>query len=82
MAIVWGVGGVALLFTLANVLVESLSNKWRDRIQPYVFVGPAVFFLGVFLFCQLCKHLWQSFRMQVPRISLAWITFLLYSPTG
>jgi alpha-glucoside transport system permease protein len=60
-AVVWGVGGVALLFTLANVLVESLSNKWRDRIQPYVFVGPAVFFLGVFLFVPALQTLWQSF---------------------
>ena len=60
-AIVWGVGGVALLFTLANVLVESLSNKWRDRVQPYVFVGPAVFFLGMYLFLPTLQTLWQSF---------------------
>ena len=60
-AIVWGVGGVALLFTLANVLVESLSNKWRDRIQPYVFVGPAVFFLGVFLFLPTLQTFGRAF---------------------
>lgn len=60
-AIVWGVGGVAVLFTLANLLVESLSNKWRDRIQPYVFVGPAVFFLGMFLFLPTLQTLYQSF---------------------
>jgi alpha-glucoside transport system permease protein len=60
-AIIWGVGGVAVLFTLANLLVESLSNKWRDRIQPYVFVGPAVFFLGMFLFLPTLQTLYQSF---------------------
>src|SRR5690348_6810259 len=47
-AIVWGVGGIALLFTFANMLVEALSNKWRDRIQPYIFVGPAIIMLVVF----------------------------------
>src|SRR5689334_2033974 len=48
-AIVWGVGGIAALFTVANMMVEALSNKWRGRIQPYVFVGPAILMLGIFL---------------------------------
>jgi alpha-glucoside transport system permease protein len=80
-AVVWGVGGVALLFTLANVLVESLSNKWRDRIQPYVFVGPAVFFLGVFLFVP-CKLSGKAFSTRVPPTLSVSITFLPFSPTG
>src|SRR2546423_15641330 len=49
-AIVWGVGGIAILFTVANMLVESLSSKWRGRIQPYIFVGPGVLLLTFFLF--------------------------------
>lgn len=48
-AIVWGVGGVASLFFMANWIVESLPIKWTNRIQPYVFVGPAIFFLIWFL---------------------------------
>src|SRR5450432_2689297 len=48
-AIVWGVGGVASLFFMANWIVESLSTKWIKRIQPFVFIGPAVFFLIWFL---------------------------------
>jgi alpha-glucoside transport system permease protein len=60
-AIVWGVGGVALLFTFANMMVESLSNKWRDRIQPYVFVGPAFIMLVIFLFEPAVLTIYQSF---------------------
>ncbi len=60
-AIVWGVGGIALLFTFANMLVEALSNKWRDRIQPYIFVGPAILMLAIFLFEPALATLWQSF---------------------
>ena len=48
-AIIWGVGGVASLFFMANWIVESFSIKWMRRIQPYVFIGPAVFFLVWFL---------------------------------
>src|SRR5436190_76078 len=37
-AIIWGVGGVAALFTVSNVLVEALPGQWGARIQPYIFV--------------------------------------------
>jgi alpha-glucoside transport system permease protein len=59
-AIVWGVGGIAGLFTTGNMLVESLSNKWRGRIQPYVFVGPAVLLLAGYLLVPTILTFWQS----------------------
>lgn len=60
-AIVWGVGGVAALFTTANFMVESLSTKWQKRIQPYIFVGPAVALLGWFLFVPTLRTIYLSF---------------------
>ena len=48
-AIVWGVGGVALLYFVSNWLVEKLGDTWRARIQPFVFVGPAVAILFWYL---------------------------------
>ena len=48
-AIVWGVVGVALLFWSFNNFVEKLSGKWTRRLQPYVFVGPAVILLFIYL---------------------------------
>ena len=41
-AIIWGVGGVALLYWLFNGLVERLPDSWTARLQPFVFVGPAI----------------------------------------
>jgi alpha-glucoside transport system permease protein len=60
-AIIWGVGGVAALFTVANMVVESFSNRWRGRVQPYVFVGPAILLLIWFLFLPTLRTLYQSF---------------------
>lgn len=60
-AIVWGVGGVGVLFTVANMLVESLSINWQRRIQPYVFAGPAVALLAAFLAIPTLLTLYQSF---------------------
>ncbi|HSN77370.1 MAG TPA: sugar ABC transporter permease [Anaerolineae bacterium] len=48
-AIIWGVGGVAALYLVSNWLVEKLGDDWRARIQPFVFVGPAVAILIVYL---------------------------------
>ena len=45
LAILWGVGGVAVLYTLFNWLVEQLPREWTERLQPYVFVGPALVLL-------------------------------------
>jgi alpha-glucoside transport system permease protein len=41
-AIVWGVGGVALLYWVFNGIVERLPDEWTERLQPFVFVGPAM----------------------------------------
>jgi alpha-glucoside transport system permease protein len=60
-AIIWGVGGIAALFFLSNWLVERLSGKWRARLQPYVFVGPALAMLSWFLAVPVIRSLYQSF---------------------
>ncbi len=48
-AIIWGLGGVAALFFMANWIVESLPTKWTARIQPFIFIGPAICLLVFFL---------------------------------
>ncbi len=44
-AIVWGVSAVAFFYYGANWIVEHLPQKWTARIQPYIFVGPAILIL-------------------------------------
>ncbi len=41
-AIVWGVGGAAILYVVSNWLIEQLNTKWVRRLQPFIFIGPAV----------------------------------------
>ncbi len=60
-AIVWGVGGVALLFWSFNNLVENLSQDWTRRLQPFVFVGPAL----ILLFFYLLFPAFESFRLSL-----------------
>jgi alpha-glucoside transport system permease protein len=49
LAMIWGVGGVVLLYFVANNLVERMPEPWSSRLQPYVFVGPALALLAWYL---------------------------------
>jgi alpha-glucoside transport system permease protein len=44
-----GVGGIWLLFLGVGGLVGLLRPVWRDRILPWVFVGPALILLATYL---------------------------------
>jgi alpha-glucoside transport system permease protein len=48
-AIIWGVGGIALLYWVFNSIVERLPNEWTQRLQPFIFVGPAIAILFWYL---------------------------------
>lgn len=60
-AIVWGVGGVAILFVVSNWLVERLGPAWRSRLQPYVFIGPAMAILTWYLAMPTVRSVYLSF---------------------
>jgi alpha-glucoside transport system permease protein len=59
-AIVWGVGGVALLYWIFNNLVERLPDAWRGRLLPFVFVGPAMAILAWYLAIPTLRTFWIS----------------------
>jgi alpha-glucoside transport system permease protein len=59
-AIVWGVGGVAVLYWVFNGIVERLPDEWTQRLQPFVFVGPAVAILIWYLTFPVFRTFWLS----------------------
>ena len=60
-AIIWGVGGVAALYWVFNWLVELMPDQWTNRLQPFVFIGPAIAILAVYLLLPSVRTLWFSF---------------------
>jgi len=48
-ALVVGVVGVFLLYWAMNSTVNHLPERFREGVRPYVFVGPALVILAVFL---------------------------------
>ncbi len=61
-AILWGVGGVALLYGVSNWLVEKLPGDWMRRLQPFIFIGPAVAILFWYLALPTIRTLILSFQ--------------------
>ena len=61
-AIVVGVGGVFLLFWVLNRVVDFLPERFRETVRPYVFVGPALVLLLVFLVYPVFNTIFISLR--------------------
>lgn len=60
-AILWGVGGVALLFYISNWVVEQMPTAWTQRLRPYIFVGPALAILTWYLAAPTIRSVYLSF---------------------
>jgi alpha-glucoside transport system permease protein len=48
-ALIVGVGGVWFLFTTGNAVIEASPSRLRRHLRPWLFILPAVIFLGVYL---------------------------------
>ncbi len=59
-AIVWGVGGAGILYFVSNWLIEKLSPVWVKRLQPFIFVGPAIAVLAWYLALPTFRSFWIS----------------------
>jgi len=59
-AIIWGVGGVGVLYWIFNDLVERLPDLWTTRLLPFVFVGPAMAILSWYLAIPTLRTFWIS----------------------
>jgi alpha-glucoside transport system permease protein len=64
LAIVVGAGGVFLLFWVMNRVVDLVSERFRETLRPYVFVGPALVVLAVFLVYPVFNTILISFQSQ------------------
>jgi alpha-glucoside transport system permease protein len=61
-ALVVGVAGVFLLFSATNRAVDYLPERYQEGVRPYVFVGPCLVILSVFLVYPVINTLVLSFK--------------------
>ena len=61
-ALLVGVVGVFFVFWAMDKIVDALPERFREGVRPYVFIGPAVVTLSVFLVYPVLSTLLNSFR--------------------
>ena len=76
LAIIGGIGGAMLLYWLLNKLAESLPGRWEDRVKPWMFAGPAILAIGVYLIYPAIVTLQYSFANED---STAYVGFKNYT---
>jgi alpha-glucoside transport system permease protein len=75
-ALIWGVGGIILLFFTGNIIIEQLPEKWARRVEPALFVGPALLMLTWALLIPTIKTLIASFYDQASVHFVGWKNYL------
>ncbi len=61
-ALVVGVGGVFALYWGMNRIIDMFPEHYREGVRPYIFVGPALVILAVFLVYPVINTLLISFK--------------------
>jgi len=61
-AIIWCIGGFAMLYVIANSIVEQLGDEWKSALLPFVFVGPALAILTWYLVTPVIRSLLASLQ--------------------
>lgn len=60
-AVLWGAAGIYSIYYSLNWVVEQYPDRWKRRVLPFIFVGPAVLLLGWLLFLPTLRTLYLSF---------------------
>src|SRR5262245_23431629 len=60
-ALLVGVGGIWMIFTGLSTAAERLRPKARDRVLPWIFIGPAILLLTIYLVYPAVSTVWRSF---------------------
>ena len=76
LAIVWGVGGLVLLFTMGNFFVEQLPERWAHKAEPILFAGPALLMVTWALVLPTFETLIASFYDQASVHFVGWKNYL------
>lgn len=77
-AIVVGISATAFLYWLFNKIVESLPEKIRRVLLPWVFIGPVVALISLFLIYPTLQSIRLSFMLEKIDGSTKWIGLANY----
>ena len=72
-AVVGGIAITALIYWLLNLLVTSFPEKIKKKIEPYVFIGPVLLLIGIFIVIPTIQSIRLSFMEEEIDGSTTWV---------
>ena len=60
-AVVGGIAITALIYWLLNLLVHRFPEKIKKKVEPYVFIGPVLLLIGIFIVIPTIQSIRLSF---------------------
>ena len=67
-ALTIGIGGVWGMFYAGDGVVDALPRRLRDAVRPWLFVGPAILIVGIYIVFPAVRTIWISFFDRTSRV--------------
>ena len=74
-AVTAGIAITVLIYWLLNLGVQKLPEKAKRRIEPYVFIGPVLLLIGLFVVWPTLQSIRLSFMEEAIDGSTTWVGF-------
>lgn len=72
-AVIAGIAITALIYWLLNLLIHRFPEKIKKKVEPYVFIGPVLFLIGVFIVIPTLQSIHLSFMEEEIDGSTTWV---------
>ena len=74
-AVVAGIAITALLYFLLNKLIHQFPERVKRRVEPYIFIGPVLLLIGLFVIWPTLQSIRLSFMEEAIDGSTTWVGF-------
>ncbi len=74
-AVIAGIAITALIYFLLNFLIHRLPERIKRKVEPYVFIGPVLILIGLFVIWPTLQSIRLSFMEEEIDGSTTWVGF-------
>ena len=74
-AVIAGIAITALVYFLLNLLIHRLPERIKRKVEPYVFIGPVLVLIGLFVIWPTLQSIRLSFMEEEIDGSTTWVGF-------
>jgi alpha-glucoside transport system permease protein len=75
LAVVAGISITASLYFILNILIHLLPERIKHKVEPYIFIGPVLLLIGLFVIWPTVQSIRLSFMEEAIDGSTTWIGF-------